>query len=110
MAKLLNTVSVLGVNYAVYQDKDLASCDGYCQRYNHEIHIRKAKRMLDGKESTQEEKEARYREVMRHELIHAFFNVAGLEKYGYDETLVNFLSAVYPHMTRVFEEMGCDKE
>ena len=110
MAKLLKTVSVLGVNYDVYQDKDLDGCDGYCKRYRHEIHIRKSKRMLDGKESTQEEKESRYREVMRHELLHAIFNSAGLDKYGYDETLVDFIASVYPHMTRVFEEMGCDKE
>ena len=110
MAKLLNTVSVLGVKYDVYQDKNIADCDGYCKRYKQEIHIRKSKRMLDGKESTQEEKESRYREVMRHELLHAIFNSAGLDKYGYDETLVNFLASVYPQMTRIFEEMGCDKE
>ena len=110
MAKLLKTVSVLGGNYDVYIDDYIDDCDGYCKRYNREIHVLKAKRQLDGKDSTREEKESRYREVMRHELMHAFFNETGLEKYGYDETLVQFLATVFPKMQSVFEELGCDKE
>ena len=108
MAKLLNTVSVYGTDWKIYKNKNLVDCDGICKPHAHEIHIRPAKRMVDG--GTEEENTACYRFVMRHELVHAFFNSAGLVEYAYDEKLVDAIAHAYPHMQKLFQELGCDKE
>ena len=63
--------------------------------------------MLD-KFAREYEKNMRYREVLRHELIHAFFSIAGLDGYSNDETLVDWLAVMYPRMTSAFKKAGCD--
>ena len=49
-----------------------------------------------------EDKMKRYREVMRHEIIHAFFSEAGLDDYSDNEQLVNWLAIQIPKMNDVF--------
>lgn len=42
--------------------------------------------------------------VLRHEVLHAFFHECGLDCYGDDKTLVNFLALQFPKMQAIMEK------
>lgn len=42
------------------------------------------------------EKRERRKEVIRHELVHAFFHESGLEQYSDDEVLVAWIAQQFP--------------
>lgn len=62
--------------------------------------------MLYG-EATEDERKKRHSEVMRHEVIHAFFNESDLSDYSNNEELVDWLAMQFPKMFKVFQELGC---
>lgn len=104
-------VSVLGCVYTIYEDKsgknvNLVGNDGYCEPYSKKIY-------LDPATSTPlciEKVEDYNKKVLRHELIHAFFNESGLrDRYGTDEILVDWIATQLPKMNEVFKKLGCDK-
>lgn len=43
--------------------------------------------------------------VLRHEIIHAIFHESGLDCYGDDETLVNFLALQFPKMQAIMDKL-----
>lgn len=104
----MKKVNILGTVYEIKHDDDLVNdgLDGVCREYSKEIKIRKAESML-GDKDTSTEKVNRYKEVMRHELIHAFFSEAGLDDYSNNEQLVNWIAIQFPKMTEVFMEVDC---
>ena len=104
-------VDVLGTKYTIKQDDSLikSGCDGLCKGYEKEITHRGAKDMLC-EDDPIEVKELRYEEVLRHELIHAFFNEAGLERYSYDELLVEWMAKQFPKMVQAMEKCGALKK
>ena len=52
-------------------------------------------------------KKIRFNEVLRHEIIHAFFIESGLEDYNSNEQLVNWIAIQFPKMIKAFEEVDC---
>lgn len=104
----MDKVNVLGTEYDIITDDSLIlkGCDGECRSYSKEIRIRKVDDMLCSNDST-EVKEKRYREVMRHELVHAFFDESGLDDYGSNEQLVTWIASQFPKMLKAFLEVGC---
>lgn len=48
--------------------------------------------------------------TLRHELMHAFFQEAGLEDYSDNERLVNFVALMMPKILKVFKDAGCLSE
>lgn len=104
----MKKANVLGTEYDIITDDSLLSrgCDGECRSYSKEIRIRKVDDMLCSDDST-ELKEKRYNEVMRHELVHAFFSESGLDDYSANEQLVTWIASQFPKMVKAFEEVGC---
>lgn len=100
-------IDVLGTTYVVKEDTSLKDtpADGLCKSYSKEITYRNAKEMLC-KDDPMELKEERKREVIRHELIHAFFFEAGLDGYGGDELLVDWIAKQFPKMLEAMEQAG----
>lgn len=101
-------VNVLGTEYEIITDDSIVSkgVDGLCKSYDKEIVIRSRGEMLCSEDS-EAIKELRYKEVLRHELIHAFFDESGLDDYSNNEQLVNWIAAQFPKMLKAFIEAGC---
>lgn len=96
-------INILGTDYDLKEDKSIidVGVDGLCREYSKEILIRPCEEMLSSNDGA-EDKGKRYREVMRHEIIHAFFSESGLDGYSNNEQLVNWLAIQIPKMNDVF--------
>lgn len=107
IAKMKN-VNVLGTEYRIITDDSIVSqgVDGLCESYQKKITIRSKDKMLCPDDSD-EIKELRYKEVLRHELIHAFFDESGLDDYSNNEQLVEWIASQFPKMIKAFEEADC---
>lgn len=70
----MKNVNILGTEYSIEIDDTLekTELDGLCKEYDKRISIRNAGSMLDDDDSTGVKK-IRFDEVLRHEIIHAFF-------------------------------------
>ena len=100
-------IDVLGTKYVVKEDTSLndTRADGLCKCYSKEILYRNPNDMLC-KDDPRELKEERKREVLRHEIIHAFFHEAGLSDYSSDEVLVDWIAVQFPKMLGAMEQAG----
>lgn len=100
---------ILGTKYDLVQNdatlKDI-NADGACSSYEKVIRIAPLKDMLQPDDSEQA-KRKRYNEVLRHEMIHAFFDESGLDQYSDDEQLVNWLAVQFPKMLKAFAAADC---
>lgn len=107
-------VRILGALYIIeektmQQDGFLGECDGYCDKATRLI------RVAAKKPDCQIADFERYqRKVLRHEIIHAFLYESGFEKnfehankWGYDETMVDWFANQFPKILTVFEKVGC---
>lgn len=104
----MNKVNVLGTEYKIITDDSIISknVDGMCKSYDKQIIIRSKDNMLCDDDSD-EVKAIRYREVLWHELVHAFFDEAGLDDYSCNEQLVTWIASMFPRMMNAFEEADC---
>lgn len=100
-------INILGTPYEIIVDKsgylEKNNADGVDRNYSKTILVRDLDDYLDS-EATTEEKEARRKETIRHEIIHAFFSESGLKGYYNDELLVEWLAVQFPKMLDVFIE------
>lgn len=100
-------INILGTPYEIIVDKsgylEKNNADGIDRNYSKTILVRDLDDYLDS-EATTEEKEARRKETIRHEIIHAFFSESGLKGYYNDELLVEWLAVQFPKMLDVFIE------
>lgn len=103
----MKKVAILGTNYTVIEDKSLnhTSADGLCKTYDKVISHRPLEAML-GADDCYKSKEARFREVLRHEIVHAFFEEAGLFEYCSDERLVDWIAKQFPKMLKAMRSAG----
>ena len=103
----MNEVNILGTTYYLEIDEtDLLkniNADGLHKEYAKKIIVRKLNDFLDDSDSEQEKKE-RAKEVLSHEIIHAFFSEAGLDDYSANEQLVNWLAIQFQKIKKVVEE------
>ncbi len=100
-------VNVLGTEYIIKVDSDYLKengADGVCKSYDKEIVIRENADFLCPNDKA-ETKELRKKEVIRHELIHAFFDESGLNDYSQNEQLVDWLASQFPKMLQAFKEV-----
>lgn len=112
-------VCVLGTEYSIrfvdhfperLSDLDETS-DGCCNPDDHLIYIKTS----GFEDCTDEGRNRHIQRVCRHELIHAFFDEAGLgadtaNHYGAwscNEEMVDWIAAMFPKMMKAFEEVGC---
>lgn len=99
--------NILGTEYDIRHDLKDNETDGITCLYAKEIKIRPLEDMLNEEECTEKEKILRREQVIRHELLHAYFFEAGMSKWAYDEKLVDFLAIQFPKMVKSFTEVGC---
>lgn len=108
MVKIVSKIDILGTEYNFIYDDNLKEqeFDGLCKTYAKEIRVRNLTSMLDINDSN-DEKKKRYEEVLRHEIVHAFFNESGLDDYSDDEQLVQWIAVQFPKMLETFKKMHC---
>lgn len=104
----MKKVNILGTEYTIDIDDELnkTRMDGLCKEYDKQITVRNVLEMLCDDDSI-DTKRKRYNEVLRHEIIHAFFIESGLDDYSGNEQLVDWIATQFPKMQKAFEEVGC---
>ncbi|MBE5886754.1 MAG: hypothetical protein E7284_10170 [Lachnospiraceae bacterium] len=115
-----SSVNILGTEYTLevhkvsedeyMQENKLA---GYCDEENKLIVVAdmSEKKYFDLDEKGQKLYKSK---VLRHEIVHAFFNESGLsvnsnnvEAWAKNEEMVDWIAIQFPKMCKVFEEVGC---
>lgn len=105
---IMKKINMLGTEYSIETDDTLekTGIDGLCKEYNKQITIRNLGSMLNNDDST-DTKKIRFNEVLRHEIIHAFFCESGLDNYNNDEQLVSWIANQFPKLVQTFKEADC---
>lgn len=107
-----NVVNVLGTEYKIKSNEDIyktlmeSQNTGECDMYAKVISISPQEFIVN--DSREDVRKSIYNICMRHEILHAFFHEAGVDKYSADETLVDFIAMQFPKMKELFEEVDCD--
>ena len=102
------TVNILGQEYD-YKETDakndtrLADIDGYMDGYAKLIRVNNDYNE-DHPTAIRDFKEYKNR-VKRHEIIHAFFEESGLEKYKTDELIVEWIATQLPKLVKAFQQV-----
>lgn len=105
-------VNILGTEYVVTRNTSAIEgmgADGICYPFDKKIIYRDLKDFLD-KEDSITAKMVRREEVIRHEVIHAFFAESGLSSYGNDEVLVYWIAKQFPKIDEVVRKILQDEE
>ena len=104
----MKKVNILGTEYSIEIDDTLekTELDGLCKEYDKRISIRNAGSMLNDDDSTGVKK-IRFDEVLRHEIIHAFFYESGFGDYSGNEQLVDWIAKQFPKLEKAFKEADC---
>lgn len=100
-------VNILGTDYVVARNTSAIEgmdADGICQPFDKKIIYRDLKDFL-GKEDSITAKRVRREEVIRHEVVHAFFAESGLSSYGDDEVLVDWIAKQFPKIDGVVRKI-----
>lgn len=107
-------VNILGAEYTILErsieeDALLNNMDGYCDKSIRLIVISKP-----SPDATLGDFDWYRKKILRHEIIHAFLFESGIgdgyqsaERYGHDETMVDWFAAQFPKMIKAFEAAGC---
>lgn len=107
-------VNILGTDYTIkeaseQEDAFLKDCDGYCDKTSKIICITTKKDVHDD-----DIFEVYKKKILRHEIIHAFLNESGIQecfeysnRFGHNETLVDWFAIQFPKILKVFEEVNC---
>lgn len=101
-------MNILGTEYKIQrkarsEDPSLQQCDGYCDWSTKTIVICEMEKdvmQIDRVEDW-------YKRVLRHEIIHAFFEESGLSdnsEYAGNEELVDWIAIQFPKMQKAFTE------
>ena len=102
-------VDVLGTIYTIIKsdktkDVKLEGLDGYCDSSVNKIVIDTFKT----NDSSKADLNRYEKEVIRHELIHAFLNESGLGgcSWGSEDEIVDWIAIQFPKMLKAFEELN----
>lgn len=105
----MTTINVLGSTYTVRcmaeaENPLLKNCDGYTDKTTRQIVVAAATPDCDLGNYT-----VYYKQVLRHEIIHAFLFESGLHeswqhKEGHDESYVDWIAAQFPKLLAAFKE------
>lgn len=104
-------VNVLGTEYSVITanqstDKGLVDLDGYCDTSTKECVIDE---MADTSPHAKKDLPEYKKEVIRHELVHAFLYESGLDvsshnEWAKNEEMVDWIAKQFPKMLKAFKE------
>lgn len=109
-------INVLGTEYKIIdkkeaEDERLKRCDGYLDDSTKEIVLLVYEPDVNNKKDL----EAYRKQVLRHEIIHAFLSESGLQAcsvsfgggWATNEEMVDWLAIQFPKIQKAFEEVGC---
>lgn len=107
--------SVKRCNYDEYPAFKNKNCDGECDSIMKEITLCRIKTFPGYEDESDEYCELVEKEVLRHEIIHAFLNESGLQSsslsYGgswaKNEEMVDWIALQFPKMLNAFKEADC---
>ena len=113
LKKYASSVSILGEVYEIIirsadEDPKLEQCVGYCEQYSKKI-VLSDMAAADKEVMAVENIEEFKKNVLRHEIIHAFFGESGLRscsEYAEDEELVDWIAIQFPKILKAFEQVG----
>lgn len=97
-------VNILGTSYEIKRvdkvdDESLENCDGYCDSSVKKIVVENFKH----EKNSLEDLESYAKQVIRHELIHAFLNESGLQtcsNWAKNEEMVDFFAIQIPKIIK----------
>ena len=104
-------VSILGTEYDILkkdtqEDEKLEDRDGYCDSSVKQIVICN---LISSRDSKKDLEKVR-KNIIRHEIIHAFLYESGLDvnsDWGTDETLVDWIALQFPKLEEAFKATDC---
>lgn len=108
-------VNILGTKYRIIiatneEKPKLNECDGYIDQTIKEIVVGKFEKCLMSVEDLQ----THTKNVMRHEIIHAFLYESGLwvnsgnvENWGQSEEITDWIALQFPKMLKAFQKANC---
>lgn len=92
-------IEVLGAKYRIVEDSNLENEYGSCSYYDKKIKINTKE--IENECGSKEEYHLLLDEILRHEIIHAYFYECGLSEYSHDETLVDNLAINFNKLTGI---------
>lgn len=116
------TVNILGTEYKIIiknYDEDEAfkrrSIDGYCDSYTKTIVVCDLHTCELWEHEKEETIAVAHKQIMRHEITHAFFSESGLADssatfeggWATNEEMVDWIALQSPKLLKAFEEAGC---
>ena len=110
----MKTVNILGTEYKIFFDvaneEMPEDADGYMDQSTHIIKIAE----FESDKNTIQDMGAYRKEVLRHEIIHAFLYESGMwsnsgstDCWGMDETITDWIAIQSPKLFRAFKEADC---
>ncbi len=112
--------NILGVEYKIVfsllaDDRCLKTCDGYCDNYKKEIHVRIYTDEEKQDDRMTKDLDVYNKEVLRHEIVHAFLYQSGLHHnsmqyssaWSENEEMVDWIAVQFPKILKVFQECDC---
>jgi hypothetical protein len=115
-------VNVLGTAYDIKKVK-ISECEllkekhwcGSCNELTHTILIGDASEEEFFGKLSEEEQELITKQILRHEITHAFLNESGLQAssaewgagWAHNEEMIDWIALQFPKMLKAFEEAGC---
>ena len=118
---MVETVNILGTEYRIEvhkrsEDKFMAkrNCDAYCSEYGKFIVIADVTEKECFPDLTVEEQSRFHKELLRHEIVHAFLNESGLSAsasipagaWAKHEEMVDWIAIQFPKIQKAFVEVG----
>lgn len=118
---MVKTVNILGTEYRIEvhkrsEDEFMAKrhCDAYCSEYGKFIVISDVTEKECFPDLTVEEQSKFRKELLRHEIVHAFLNESGLSAsasipagaWAKHEEMVDWIAIQFPKIIKAFQEVG----
>lgn len=111
-------INILGTDYKIIVDNadnpGMKDCDGYCCAYANEIHVADLSTDDEWKNEPDAVRENRTKQILRHEIIHAFLHESGLygsslsaDRWALNEEMVDWIAIQFPKILEAFKEAGC---
>jgi len=119
----MKTVNILGADYRIEihkmdEDDNLGkqNADGYCDACARRIVVADFEEKKHFSWENEEDKDRYAKRVLRHEIIHSFFNESGLSgnslvfesAWPKNEEMIDWLAIQLPKIQTVFKELGVD--
>jgi hypothetical protein len=106
--KIKNSVNILGTEYKIIGAKDtpkLRDLAGYIEVWAKEI-VYDAELTKNKDDKCSKKTGECLKQVMRHEIMHAFYHEAGASQYGDDENLVEMMAILIPKIVKAMKEVN----